>query len=175
MDIAQLLDELLEREGGFVNHPADKGGATKYGITIGTLSHWRKQDVTVADVESLTVDEAKIIYSTTYYQEPRINELPPRLQPVVFDIAVNSGRLRAGLILQKALVACGQSCTVDGIIGSGTLKAAREAMANTHEGDALIDTICDLRKAFYVTLCDKKPSQQVFLKGWLARAERFRT
>lgn len=175
MDVDKMLDDLLEREGGFVNHPADKGGATNHGITIGALSNWRKKDVTVADVENLTVDEAKIIYSTTYYQEPRINELPPRLQPVVFDIAVNSGRLRAGLILQRALNNWGWSCTIDGIIGSGTLKAAREAMANTHEGDALIDTICDLREAFYVALCEKKPSQQVFLKGWLERAESFRT
>ena len=32
-DIIELIDELIEREGGYVNHPADRGGPTRFGIT----------------------------------------------------------------------------------------------------------------------------------------------
>ena len=33
MYIEQYLQELIKREGGYVNNPADRGGATKFGIT----------------------------------------------------------------------------------------------------------------------------------------------
>ena len=58
MSIDALIDDILVREGGFVNHPADRGGPTHYGITQATLSRWRQQPVTVQDVQALTLEEA---------------------------------------------------------------------------------------------------------------------
>ena len=59
MSLDAMIDRLLEREGGFVNHPADRGGATNWGVTQGTLAAWRGYPVSVADVHALTRDEAR--------------------------------------------------------------------------------------------------------------------
>ena len=40
--IEQILDDILRREGGYVNHPADRGGPTNFGITAQTLGNWRQ-------------------------------------------------------------------------------------------------------------------------------------
>jgi lysozyme family protein len=62
--IDTILDEIIRREGGYVNHPADRGGPTKYGITAQTLGRWRKLDrpATATEVKALTETEARAIY-----------------------------------------------------------------------------------------------------------------
>jgi lysozyme family protein len=57
-----ILAAILRREGGFVNHPADRGGPTHYGITQATLQAWRGRAVSEEDVRALSVEEAKAIY-----------------------------------------------------------------------------------------------------------------
>ena len=67
----KIIKNIIRREGGFVNHPADKGGATKYGITQATLGSWRglKRNATVAEVQSLLQSEAEQIYYKNYIQK----------------------------------------------------------------------------------------------------------
>ena len=62
--IEQILDDILRREGGYVNHPADRGGPTNFGITAQTLGSWRKlgRPATAAEVQALTEPEARAIY-----------------------------------------------------------------------------------------------------------------
>jgi lysozyme family protein len=75
---------LLAHEGGFVNHPKDPGGATNMGITIGTLSAWRGNRVTVEAVRDLTKDEALRIYRRQYWGRCARGRPPgrPRLRNV---------------------------------------------------------------------------------------------
>jgi lysozyme family protein len=63
-DIDAILDEVLRREGGYVNHPADHGGPTKFGIIAKTLGDWRRlgRAATAQEVAALTVEDSRAIY-----------------------------------------------------------------------------------------------------------------
>ena len=82
-------------EGGFVNNPADPGGATNMGITISTLKAWRASKgmpaPTVEDVRNLTTAEADAIYHAWYWQASGADKLPWPLSLIVFDTAVLHG------------------------------------------------------------------------------------
>jgi len=167
--IDKLLDDLLRKEGGYSNRKADRGGPTKYGVTLTTLRRHQKE-ATVDDLKNLTLDEAKAIFKSEFYFEPKINRLPKSLQPVVFDISVNSGPTRAINMLQQTLVSRGFVVgLIDGKIGDRTISASEKAAC----GD-LINAIVDRRIVFMRRICINDPSQLENLGGWLNRAESFR-
>jgi lysozyme family protein len=91
----------LKFEGGYVDHPADPGGATNLGITIGTLSKWRGRPVSKADVKELTKDEAAQIYRKNYWNAINGDALPRGVDLSVWDFGVNSGPSR-GLSADRA-------------------------------------------------------------------------
>ena len=119
---AKAVEIVLQHEGGFVLHPRDPGGATKYGITRETLSRARGRPVPVEDVRELTCAEAVAIYRQFYWDAVRADDLPLGLDLAVFDLAVNSGPMRAARMLQSIL-----GITADGIVGPFTLRAAWQA------------------------------------------------
>ena len=174
MNIDSLIDDVLRREGGFVDHPADRGGATNYGITRTTLAHWRgTTSVSAEDVETMTRDEARAIYRARYFIEPKIDTLPLRIQPQLFDMAVNHGPKKAVRMLQETLNAEGYGpLNTDGILGPVTRLLAENAERSLDGrlNNALVNT----RICFYRNIVAANPSQRVFLKGWLRRAEEFR-
>ncbi|MGO4525578.1 glycoside hydrolase family 108 protein [Microvirga sp. 2MCAF35] len=118
----QAVEQVLKHEGGFVQHPRDPGGATKFGITRETLSRAKKRSVSVNHVRRLSRREAISIYRQLYWDAVRADELPLGLDLAVFDLAVNSGPARAVKMLQAVL-----GVEADGIVGPVTLRAAREA------------------------------------------------
>ncbi len=161
---------IIAAEGGFVDHPADPGGATKYGITLQTLSDWRGTTVTAEDVMALERDEADAIFRTNYYTRCRCGELPERTAMVLYNTAVQSGPVRAVKLLQEAfntlgLKLNGEPLKVDGIIGRNTVTAARKADATV-----LSSTYLDLFETYLRTL----GNFHVFEKGWLNRIGRLR-
>jgi lysozyme family protein len=113
---------VLQHEGGFVHHPRDPGGATKFGITRETLSRARGRPASVEDVRQLTREEAASIYRNLYWKAVRADELPLGLDFAVFDLAVNSGPKRAMTMLQNVL-----GVEADGLIGPVTIRAANRA------------------------------------------------
>jgi lysozyme family protein len=175
MTIDQIIDGILIREGGFVDHPADTGGATNFGITARTLGEWRHlgRPATDADVQALTEAEARAIYRAKYVDGPKLTAIADdRLRALLVDIAVNSGPVTAIRMLQQV---CG--VPVDGVLGPQTLGAAA----------ARPSVVADLireRAEFYLRLglggADVKAflrehpkSQLHFLKGWMRRALEF--
>lgn len=118
------VEKILIREGRtFVDHPADRGGPTKFGITLRTLARWRRGPVTAEDVANLTEEEAVQIYEQEYLKGPGIDRiLNPQLQDVVLDCAVNHGPDTAVTLLQRAL-----GVDVDGILGPQTEKAVNNS------------------------------------------------
>lgn len=89
--VDKILDDLIRREGGFVNNPADKGGPTKYGITQQTLSEWRGRPVTAGEVQQLTEQEAREIYTARYVAPFKRFAASPDLMGLIVDSAVQHG------------------------------------------------------------------------------------
>jgi lysozyme family protein len=118
----QAVERVLRHEGGFVQHPRDPGGATRFGITRETLSWARNRAASVSDIRRLSRKEAIAIYRRLYWDAVCADELPSGLDLAVFDLAVNSGPARAVTMLQATL-----GVEADGIVGPFTLNAAREA------------------------------------------------
>ncbi|KAF0227838.1 MAG: hypothetical protein FD175_2544 [Beijerinckiaceae bacterium] len=146
---------VLRHEGGYSDHPNDPGGATMMGITQKTLSDWRGQGVTKAEVRALARPEVAAIYRARYWNAVRADDLPAGLDLAVFDFAVNSGPLRAIRMLQRVL-----GVVVDGLIGPITLTAARACpVAET------ITQLCNARLDFLRGLS----TFPVFGRGWTRR------
>jgi len=172
-DVADPIDEILHNEGGFVNHPNDKGGPTNFGITKAVYEQWLGRSCTIDEVRSMKVEEAREIYERRYLVGPRIDTLPEPLRTQVLDIAVNSGPPTAIKMLQRVINKARLGpVDVDGVLGPQTRQKVIEAYELL--GPVLDNALVDERKAFYRAIIDKNPSQAVFERGWMNRAERFR-
>jgi lysozyme family protein len=165
MEPSEIIDDILEREGGFVDHPADKGGPTMFGITLATLAAWRGQSVSAADVKALTKDEARRIYARRYIEDPGFDRIDdPSLRAAVIDAGVLHGTGWAARRLQEIAGA-----TPDGEIGTQTL-----GRVNRHpDPNALRRAFVRRRIVRIGEIVRRDPSQAVFLVGWLNRATAF--
>lgn len=164
--VDQIVYNVIKREGGFVNSANDHGGATKYGITAGTLSNWRHLPVMVEDVERLTESEAADIYQELYINRPRLNLIKDDgLRAVVFDTGVNNGTATAIRILQQSVGA-----KPDGVLGAVTLGA----IAAFPPKD-MIARFLNGRQAYDNNIVARNPSQEVFAAGWKNRIDELRT
>ena len=181
-DVRQIAAEIVAREGGFVNDPADPGGATNHGVTIGTLRALgrdvnRDGQVDVADVRALSSAQAVEIFLSQYFDRPGLSRLPNALQPIVFDMYVNAGAMAVKL-LQRMLKTYGYALKDDGVIGPATLTAAKTEAGKGAQ--ALIDRYGVARRDFYYSLADARPASRKFActraggkGGWITRAESF--
>jgi len=180
--VQDIANQIIDREGGYVNDPNDPGGATNFGVTIHTmralgLDLTGDGKVTPADVKRLSRDQARDIFVQHYYHRPRIAELPEAVQPSVFDMYVNAGG-NAVRILQRLLVKMGHPVAVDGALGPQTLTAARIAFDDAP--DHLADAYGIERRNYYYRLADKRPASRKYARrrdggkgGWIKRAEEF--
>jgi len=180
--VEQLAREIVAREGGFVNDPDDPGGATKYGVTIGTMKRLGMDldgdgDVDTADVQALRIEDATRIFLRNYFAGPRIDLLPEPLQPSVFDMQVNAGA-NAVRILQSLLREFQRTVAIDGVIGPQTARETAAALATA--GRYLVDAYGIARRNYYYALADRRPASRKYARrrdggkgGWIVRAEEF--
>ncbi len=150
-----VFKQIVGAEGGFVNDPRDRGGATKYGVTQAVLKAWRRKDVTVDDVMKLSLDEAELIFKTQYWDAVKGDRLPAGIDLLVADTAYNSGAGRAIEFLQRVL-----DLKVDRVMGEVTLSTAASADATK-----LIDDYCHERLRFLRTTYGWK----TYGNGWTNR------
>ncbi len=144
-------------EGGFSDHVADRGGATKYGVTQGLLDAVRERDgEPPMDVRDLTKDQALEIYRSEFWIPCRCDKLPERVAMWVLDTAVNSGMYRAIKMLQAEVGA-----KADGKLGPKSL-----AKVHAQDPHDLFNRLIDARAKFVSAIVEKDQSQSVFLKGW---------
>ena len=130
VSVQHIIKEIIRREGGYVNHPNDRGGPTKYGVTHKTLSRYLKREASIEDVKHMTEETAYEIYERDYYEGPRINTLPAPLRSIVTDASVLYGPRRAIKFVQQIVNEAGFGpCTVDGILGPNTRKQIKAAHA----------------------------------------------
>lgn len=178
--IHDIADEILTREGGYVNDPDDPGGATNHGVTIHTMRRLGLDldgdgSVTTADVRALSRAQARDIFIRHYFEAPGIAALPEALHPGVFDMYVNAGA-NAVRLLQRMLGEMGQGVAVDGLIGPETIAAARAA-ARAAPGH-IADAYGIARRNYYYRLADQRPASRKYARrrdggkgGWILRAE----
>jgi lysozyme family protein len=173
--IDEMINDVLRREGGFVDHPSDRGGPTKYGITIKTLSSYIGRAALRSDVENLSEDVARDIYERNYFVGPRIDRLPADIQPFIFDCAVNHGSRTAVKFVQSVCNEAGYQppLDADGAMGPNTRKAAEWAQESM--GGFFLKALIEERRNFYHMIVAARPSQEVFLKGWMNRVNEFDT
>jgi lysozyme family protein len=142
----QALNFVLKHEGGYVNHPSDPGGETKYGIS--------KRAYPNVDIANLTMNEAAEIYRRDYWDKLP-NGIPDQLKFMLFDFAINAGINRAIKTLQKAI-----RVNPDGVWGSGSSAALSKMRVN----DVIFNFTLE-RQMFYAGLS----TFQTFGKGWTKR------
>jgi lysozyme family protein len=95
------LQEVLKSEGGYTNDPRDPGGATNFGITIADYRMYINPQGTPADVRNMSVDQAKEIYQSKYWNKVQGDALQSGVDYCVFDYGVNSGVSRANSVYQR--------------------------------------------------------------------------
>ena len=174
-DIETLLDEIIEREGGYANHAADRGGPTRFGITEAVARAHGYGGAMAA----LPRDEAAAIYRRLYWLRPRfdaIAERSPLVAAELFDTGANMGPAVAATFLQRALTALNRNgqdypdLVPDGRIGSRTL-AALDAFLELRAGSGetvLLRALEALQGERYLRLAERRPANEAFLYGWLA-------
>jgi len=153
MEFKDLIGGILKREGGYVDHPSDPGGETKYGIA--KRSHPKE------DIKNLTKERATEIYEKEYWTPSKASSLPGSLQETYFDMVVNMGQRRAVKILQKACNSKGCKLVVDGLIGRNTIRESKKI------DDSRLKVF---RILFYTDLITRKPKLADFIVGWIRRA-----
>ncbi|MCC7442753.1 MAG: hypothetical protein IT285_14050 [Bdellovibrionales bacterium] len=163
------LAAVLLREGGFVNHPADRGGATNMGITLATLSQFRGRTASVADVQSLKREEASRIYRRNYWDALKLDDIASQaLAEMLFDQAVNAGVRAAARRAQACvnrLVPANQKLVEDGQFGSKSVAAVNQLPARE-----LALAFVKATQLAYAEMVVARGTQAVFLVGWLRRS-----
>lgn len=147
MNFDQAFERLIGHEGGYVDHPNDPGGETKFGIS--------KRSYPGEDIKNMTLDRAKFLYRRDYWGPAGCDAVPDAARFDLFDMAVNSGVKPAVKMLQKAV---GE--TQDGILGPRTLQAV-----SSMPPARLCARFNGARLEFMTSL----PSWATFGRGWARR------
>lgn len=162
MGFEEALRFTLGQEGGYVDDPRDRGGATNRGVTQGSYDSWRvSRGLASQDVQLMSDGEVRDIYQERFWSTGHCGDLPLPLAVAHFDWCVNHGPEGALMTLQLAL-----GIEADGVWGPVTASAAAKSNPATHiRYDAL-------RRQWYLKRIAEAPDQAAFLKGWLKRVDR---
>jgi lysozyme family protein len=162
--------KLLRLEGGYVNHPLDKGGPTKYGVI---LSVWKEYghdkdgdgDIDAEDIKKLSEDDAhhiaKKIFWDFFQADLILNQ---SVAEFIVDWGYHSGRKTIAKIVQRIV-----KVSVDGIVGPKTLAAI-----NSADQQKLFVTLKIERNVFLNNIIKRRPDQVVFYNGWMNRLKAFK-
>lgn len=164
MTDAEIIDGVIEREGGFTDDPADSGGATHFGITATALGAWRMlgRKATRAEVAAMSRAEAEAIYRARYV-EPFADITDDALRVQLIDFGVLSGLLAAKKALQRAV-----NVDEDGILGLQTFDALA-ALPDVVVRRLLVAARCRVLS----DLAEQRPKDRKWIRGWIKRAVAF--
>jgi lysozyme family protein len=161
-DIKLYEPKLIRFEGGYVNNAADKGGATKYGVTLATWQHLGHPSATADDIKNLTEDDFLIVLRTYWnqWQADLINN--QSIAELLVDWVYNSGVY--GIKTPQTIL----GVVADGQVGQKTINAI-----NTANQAELFAKLKQARIDFFKAIVAHNPSQHIFLQGWLNRVNSF--
>ena len=163
-DKNKLIPIIKRWEGGFGNHPKDKGGATNKGVTLTTYRMVYGKNKTVDDLKNMSDKEWDYIFTKLYWNKWKADEIKNQsIANILVDWVWMSG---LGTI-KKIQSLFG--LTADGIVGNKTI-----SYINSHDQEEVFNKIWNRRKSFYDSLVANNQSQKVFLKGWMNRLNTFK-
>lgn len=175
MDIDKLIDDVIAIEGDYSNHPADRGGPTRWGVTE-AVARRHGYD---GDMRNFPYGEAALIYKREYWLRPgfdKIGKYAPRLAEELFDTGINMGPAIATGFLQRALNALNRNgrdfpdIKADRKIGPQTIGALQQFLNKRgRNGETvLLKAVEALQGERYIKLAEQRPANEAFLYGWLA-------
>jgi len=173
--IEQLIDDVVAREGDYSNHPADRGGPTRFGVT----EQVARANGYAGDMRAFPRDRAVAIYRATYWTRPSYDQVAvfaPLVAAELFDTGINMGTGVASGFLQRALNVLNRGATdypdmvADGQIGPVTLFALRAFIAKRGSAGerVLVKAIDALQCERYIALAESRPANESFVYGWLS-------
>lgn len=174
MSIESMIEAMIGKEGGYSDHPADRGGPTRWGITerVARRHGYR------GDMRGLPRETAVAIYRQEYAIAPgfaSVAEIDPAVGEELFDTGVNMGPAVPSLWFQQALNALNNGGRLyadikeDGDIGPGTLAAFRSYL-NARGAEAstvMLRALNALQGARYIELSRSRAANEAFTFGWL--------
>ena len=173
--VLQLIDRVIGGEGGYVNHPSDRGGETIWGVTEQVARAYGY----TGSMRHMPRPIAVEIFRKRYWEEPGlalIFDLAPRLAAELFDTGVNMGTAIPGQFLQRALNVLNRrgrdfaDIAVDGRIGAMTVASLKAFLkVRGAAGEEVLIKACEvLQGARYIAIAEGRETQEDFLFGWLA-------
>ena len=155
----------------YTNDPNDKGGPTKFGITLRVYRSFYNMDATAEDIQNMTVDKAKNLYLTLYWLELNCDKiLNDPIAIAIFDTAVLYGPGTSARLAQKTVNAIGLFLKVDGDLGDESV-----TKLNQLKGDEFIDVFRGLVLNRITEVVSKIPTDKEYEAGWSKRADRLLT
>lgn len=178
-DYYKAIPYTLDFEGGLTEDAADSGGITNFGVCLefakdtGDMELFDKNDdgtIDRKDIKLLKKEDAEAAFKKYFWDKLDLDNIDSDKKAfVVFDCSMNSGIGNAVPMLQKALVNIGYNIDIDGKYGPQTKKAFNDAPE-----DDFCDEYLNVREKFFRMIVDRRPSQKVFLRGWLNRVNQIR-
>lgn len=172
-----FIDDILAKEGGYVNDPRDSGGETNYGITVAVA----RANGYNGPMKTIPLSLVKLIYKKKYWDVLRLDDLQnlcPALCMKMADIAVNMGPTQAAFFLQRILNVMNNQgklypdIKADGKVGPATIGALKSYLRIRGHNDGetvLIRAMNCLQGVFYISLAERRQKDEAFMFGWFKR------
>lgn len=173
-----------EWEGGDSDNPADRGGVTRYGVSLVFLRSVADEapdvlaalglvaPVTASTVRGLSAEQARLLFYARFWALLQLDDMPLRMATVLYDAAVNHGCGTSVKLAQRGYNRCvryGTPLAIDSVMGPLTRAALRN-----NDTDIVRGAIIAARISYYHAIVHNDDSQSVFLRGWIRRAEALR-
>jgi lysozyme family protein len=169
-----FIDGVIDREGDYVDHPSDRGGPTRWGVTEAVARAFGYD----GPMHELPQDTARAIYRRRYWDEPgfgKIAKVSEAIADELFDTGVNMGTGKPAEFLQRALNSLNSrgklfpDLTVDGRIGSMTVAALEKQIARRgRDGELVVLRLLNAQQAVrYMDIAENRESQEDFMYGWI--------
>ena len=170
----KVIRDVIAAEGDYVDHPNDRGGPTRFGVTQAVA----RANGYTGDMRQMPRSLAESIYLRRYITEPKFDQVLAISEPIgseLIDTGVNMGPARPAEFLQRWLNGFNQGGShyadlfVDGRLGPLSLDALRKFLAwRGAEGvTVMLKALNGLQATRYLEIAEANKSQRDFLYGWI--------
>lgn len=178
----KAIKSILIMEGDLSDHPEDKGGLTKYGITQRLATQYG-----ISDVRTITIQKAVQIYYDEFWVKGNLEEVAivdEDIAEEILEASVNTGWKSPRIWLQNFLNASRigpngrpmyEILKEDGIIGEKTIAAMEKAIKIRDARNDIFNFLNARQLVYYTRIVESNPSQSVFFWGWIKNRVKYKS